>query len=149
VLLARLGWSKLYSEYDHVTGKSMKQYYTTQITEDKSIRMPMVNSMEPAMALVLGSLLSSLNPTLKAKIDARADQYLGILMAYMLEGDEIDLMSDEVSNIIKMICGDVVSSVFASIEQVDAVIDGEVPEDSQDPESDEVTEGDSEQNTEA
>lgn len=109
----------------------MKQYYTTQITEDKSIRMPMVGSMEPAMALALGSLLSSLNPELKVKVDARADQYLGILMAYMLEGEEIDLMSEEVSNLIKMICGDVITSVFASLDQVDAVIDGEVPEDSE------------------
>lgn len=104
----------------------MKQYYTTQITETKSIRMPMVNSMEPQIALALGSLLGSINPAIKVKLDARAEQYLGILMAYMLEGEEIDLFSEEVSNIIKMICGDVVSSVFASLEQLDAVIDGTV-----------------------
>ena len=114
----------------------MKQYYTTQITDTKSIRMPMVNSMEPQMALVLGALLSSLNPELKIKTGARAEQYLSILMAYMLEGEDIDLMSEEVTNIIKMICGDVIMSVFASIEQLDAVIDGDVPEDSQNSEPD-------------
>jgi hypothetical protein len=107
----------------------MKQYYTTQITDTKSISMPMVNSMEPQMALVLGSVLAALNPELKIKLDARADQYLGILMAYMLEGEEVDMMSEEVSNLIKMVCGDVVVSVFSSIEQIDAVIDGEVPAD--------------------
>jgi hypothetical protein len=105
----------------------MKQYYTTQITETKSVRIPMVNSMEPEVALMLGALLAVLNPALKDVLETRANEYLGIMLAYTLEGEDIDLASEEVSNLIKMICGDLVSSVFASLDQLNAVMD-EKPE---------------------
>jgi hypothetical protein len=112
----------------------MKSYYSVQTSEDTSVRIPMVQSLGPAEALLLGALISANNQSISYLIETRGELLLGCLMGTLLEGSEFKLDSQESLALSKMLVSDVATLIFKTFESLEESV-GESQAD--EPEADE------------
>jgi hypothetical protein len=97
----------------------MKSYYSVQTSEDSSVRIPMVQSLGPAEALLLGAVISANNQSIKELIEKRGELLLGCLMGTLMEGAEFDLASQESIALSKMLVSDVATLIFSTFESLE------------------------------
>jgi hypothetical protein len=97
----------------------MKSYYSIAISETETIRIPMVQSLGPAEALLLGALISANNKDISELIEKRGELLLGCLMGTLIEGTEVDLGSQETIALSKMLVADVATLLFKTFEALE------------------------------
>jgi hypothetical protein len=97
----------------------MKSYYTIQTSEDTSVRIPMVQSLGPAEALLLGAIISSKNQSISELIEKRGELLLGCLMGTLIEGSESQLDSQESLALSKMLVSDIANLIFKTFESLE------------------------------
>jgi hypothetical protein len=101
----------------------MKSYYTVQTSEDTSVRIPMVQSLGPAEALLLGAIICAKNKGLSYLIETRGEMLLGCLMGTLIEGSEFQLDSQESLALSKMLVSDIASLIFKTFESLEASLE--------------------------
>jgi hypothetical protein len=101
----------------------MKSYYTVQTSEDTSVRIPMVQSLGPAEALLLGAVISANNSGISELIAKRGELLLGCLMGTLIEGSEVELGSQESLALSKMLVSDIASLIFKTFESLEDSLD--------------------------
>jgi hypothetical protein len=102
----------------------MKSYYSVQTSEDSQIRIPMVQSLEPTEALLLGAVISANNQGISEWIAKRGELLLGCLVGTLIEGAEFDLGSQESLALSKMLVSDVATLIFNTFESLENALSG-------------------------
>jgi hypothetical protein len=98
----------------------MKSYYSISTSEDSSVRIPMVQSLGPAEALLLGAVISANNQSISELIEKRGELLLGCIMGTLIEGSEFQLDSQESLALSKMLVSDIASLIFKTFESLEA-----------------------------
>jgi hypothetical protein len=101
----------------------MKSYYSVQTSEDASVRIPMVQSLGPAEALLLGAVICSKNKGLSYLIETRGEMLLGCIMGAMIEGAEDGLDSQESLALSKMLVSDIATLIFRTFESLESSLE--------------------------
>jgi hypothetical protein len=114
----------------------MKSYYTIATSEDTSVRIPMVQSLGPAEALLLGAVISANNQSISELIETRGELLLGCLMGAMIEGAESGLDSEESLALSKMLVSDIATLIFKTFESLEASLEAAQEEDTEEPSED-------------
>jgi hypothetical protein len=102
----------------------MKSYYSVQTSEDSSVRIPMIQSLGPAEALLLGAVIASNNQGIQELIEKRGELLLGCLMGTLMEGAEFDLASQESISLSKMLVSDVATLIFNTFDALENALSG-------------------------
>jgi hypothetical protein len=97
----------------------MKSYYSITTSETEQIRIPMVQSLGPAEALLLGAVIAANNQSISELIAKRGELLLGCLMGTLLEGAEESLGSEESVALSKMLVSDVATLIFKTFEALE------------------------------
>jgi hypothetical protein len=97
----------------------MKSYYSVQTSEDTNVRIPMIQSLGPAEALLLGAVISANNQSISELIEKRGELLLGCLMGTLIEGAEFELGSQESLALSKMLVSDIATLIFNTFESLE------------------------------
>jgi hypothetical protein len=97
----------------------MKSYYSVQTSEDANVRIPMVQSLGPAEAVLLGAVIASNNQSISELIAKRGELLLGCLMGTLIEGSEFELGSQESIALSKMLVSDIATLMFKTFESLE------------------------------
>jgi hypothetical protein len=101
----------------------MKSYYSIATSEDTSVRIPMVQSLGPAEALLLGAIVAANNQNISELIEKRGELLLGCLVGTLIEGAEANLGSQESVALAKMLVSDVATLMFKTFESLEASLE--------------------------
>jgi hypothetical protein len=97
----------------------MKSYYSISTSETEQVRIPMVQSLEPAEALLLGAVIAANNQSISELIEKRGELLLGCLMGTLIEGAEFTLGSQESLALSKMLVSDIATLMFKTFESLE------------------------------
>jgi hypothetical protein len=117
----------------------MNSYYSVQTGENEYVRIPMIGSLNPDAALILGALIASNNTNISQLIQERGELLLGCMIGSVLEGPDLDLGSPETVSLSKMLVADIVTLLFQAFETLEksmAEVEREEVEEEAEPQED-------------
>jgi hypothetical protein len=97
----------------------MNSYYSVQTDENAFIRIPMIGSLKPDAALILGALIASNNANISQLIKEQGELLLGCMIGSVLEGTDLELGSPETVSLSKMLVADIVTLLFQAFETLE------------------------------
>jgi hypothetical protein len=117
----------------------MNSYYSVQTGENEYVRIPMITSLKPDAALILGALIASNNANVSQLIKEQGELLLGCMIGSVLEGKDMELGSPETVSLSKMLVADIVTLLFQAFETLErsmAEVDREEAEVETEPQED-------------